>query len=251
MSYKSALVRSPSKSFPSCFRHYPLQEEISLRKAEIQHEKYCETLHELGLEVIKLPPEHTYPDACFVEDTAIIYGDKVFICQMGARSRRGEEKSIQDYFSERMKIRNAHHPATIEGGDVMHIDDLFIVGNTQRTNMIGIFQLSNWFNVHIETITDQDIIHLKSFMTLIDKKTIILAHNFEDHPMFKEYDKIILPEKELYSANSLTINGVVLIPTGFPNAYQQIKDRGYEVITLDVSEFAKCEGALTCLSLLF
>jgi dimethylargininase len=205
----------------------------------------------LGLEVIKLPPDHNYPDACFVEDTAVIFGDKVFISQMGEKSRRGEEKSIQDYFTNRMKVKSAQHPATIEGGDVMHIDDLFIIGNTQRTNEFGISQLSDWFNVHTETITKPNIVHLKSYMTLIDRKTIILAHNFKDYPLFKEYDKIVLPEEELYSANSLTINGVVLIPTGFPNAFQQIKDRGYEVMTLEVTEFAKCEGALTCLSLLF
>jgi dimethylargininase len=251
LTIKSALVRVPSNSFPSCISLHTLRDQISLKKARKQHQKYCEILFELGLEVINLSPEHTFPDACFIEDTAVIYSDRIFISQMGAQSRQGEEKSVLEYFSKKMKVKSAQPPATIEGGDVMHLDDLFIVGNTQRTNTSGISQLSDWFNVEIETITNPDIVHLKSYMTLVDRNTVILAQNYKDYPLFEIYDKIILPERELYSANSLTINDVVIIPSGFPHALQHIRERGYEVRTLEMSEFEKCEGALTCLSLLF
>jgi dimethylargininase len=251
LKFKRALVREPSNSFSKCISSHPLHHSVSLKQAKVQHQKYCEVLTNLGLEVIRLPPDDAFPDSCFVEDTAIIHKERALISRMGSITRRGEEQAVGDYLSESLKIEVTEAPGTIEGGDVLHLPGFLISGISQRTNDAGVRQLSDWLQIEVKKVIDDSIIHLKSHVTYLDRGIVIVSDAHSKHPVLNSFTKIITSSKEQYAANTLTINKSVLVPTGFPDTYQQLTNNGFEVITLDMSEFQKCEGALTCLSLLF
>jgi dimethylargininase len=248
---KHALVREPSDSFPKCISSHPMHSSVSTLKAKHQHKNYCDILSELGLEIFKLPPEDSFPDGCFIEDTAIIHGERALISRLGAVSRRGEEQTVSDFLSEYVKIKYTETPGTIEGGDVAHFPNYLISGVSQRTNTVGIKQLSNWLKIQVKKIVDDSIIHLKSHVTYIHSNTVIINDKVSNHPLLDSFRKIVTPPTERYAANTLTINKVTLLPSGFSLTYQHLFEEGFEVLTLDMSEFQKCEGALTCLSLLF
>lgn len=247
---KRAIVREPGKSFLKCISSHPLRDTINKSRAIKQHSKYCQVLSDLGLELIKLPAIN-YPDSCFVEDTVVIHNEKALITRMGALSRRGEEESIEKLLNEYLEVKKATAPATIEGGDVIHLEYQFICGITQRTNIDGINQMSEWLDIPVKICADPMIIHLKSYVTYLGNNTVITTKSYFDHPVFTSFEKLTVKDEERYAANTLTIGETVLMAKGYPNTHKMIITAGFDIITLEMSEFEKCEGALTCLSILF
>lgn len=247
---KHAVVREPGLNFPSCISSHPLRHTINLTKALNQHSYYCEVLESFNLKIVHLP-SNEFPDSCFVEDNAVIQDKRALITRMGVEARRGEEKSIENVLKDYMEIKRAVTPATIEGGDVIHLSDRLVCGLTQRTNTDGVDQMRNWLNVTVDLIVDPNIIHLKSYVTYLGKGYVIATKTYVNHPILKNFKVLIIDEDEGYAANTLTIENTVLMPTGFPKTQSMLRDNDFDVITLEMSEFQKCEGALTCLSLLF
>ncbi len=248
---KHAIVRPPGASFKRCISAHPLHHQLDYNLALEQHAKYCEVLTELGIEIIELPPDDEYPDSCFVEDTVVVHGKKAAITRFAKENRQGEETSIEDVLKDYRHTKRIEAPATIEGGDVIHLDELLISGLTQRTNIDGINQTASWLGVQIEIIKDPSIIHLKSYVTYVGANTLVTTKRFVDHPFLEEYSKIIIPDHEAYAANTLTCDSVVLVSARHLESTCLLKDAGFDVVPLDLSEFEKCEGALTCLSIIF
>jgi dimethylargininase len=248
---RHALVRPPGKSFKGCISSHPAHHSVDHSLALDQHAEYCNTLTELGLELIPLAPDHEHPDSCFVEDTAILRGNKAFITRMARDSRRGEECDIVEVLEEYMRIKRAFAPATIEGGDVIHLPDKLITGVTQRTNILGVDQMVEWLEVESDLIEDESIIHLKSHVTYLGRNTIIVTPAYCDHSVLSDFERVVVPEDEQYAANTLAIDDVVLMPADFEKSIKAVEERGFTVIPMKMSEFEKCEGALTCLSLIF
>lgn len=248
---KRAIVRSPSHSYQRCISSHPLKSTVDLARALDQHKIYCDTLKELGLELIRLSPDDAFPDSCFVEDTAIIHRNRAFVARMGKISRRGEEAPIREVLEEYLNVSNCQSPATIEGGDVIHLPNKLLIGVTQRTTAEGAEQVGEWLQVPVRTIIDTEIVHLKSHVTYLDKGIVICAGQYVDHPMLAQFEKLVVGKKDAYAANTLAIGDVVLMTKGHHVSAQLVRDAGFDVITLDMSEFEKCDGALTCLSLLF
>lgn len=248
---KRALVRQPGARYPGCISSHPLHHTVNVSHARAQHAKYCDTLKELGIEVITLPRDDEHPDACFVEDNAVIQGGRALICRMAKESRRGEEDAIEAMLGDYMDVKRATAPATVEGGDVIHLPDRLISGVTERTNPEGIAQMEAWLGVAVDTIVEQGIVHLKSYVTYVGKNTMIATKEYANHPSMKEFRVLVVPEDERYAANTLAIGDTVLMPKGRPRAQAMVREAGFDVLSLDVGEFEKCEGALTCLSLLF
>ncbi len=244
-----ALVREPGNNYCQCVSSHPEKKLLNLILAREQHAKYCSTLRELGVETINLPREDLYPDSCFVEDTAVIHKGKAMITRMGIESRRGEERAIKEYLSKVMPTKRIEEPGTLEGGDIIHLPDLLISGVTQRTNLEGVNQVSDWLDVPVITCQDMNIVHLKSYATYLGDNFMVITEKYYNHPVFDEFDKIMIPEREAYAANTLTIGKTVIMPKGYEFTKQKIKEEGFEVITLEMSEFERCEGALSCLSL--
>ncbi len=248
---KFAIVKPPSRSYRRCVSSHPLKNTVDLARAQDQHKAYCAALEELGLDLIRLPPDDAKPDSCFVEDTAIIHGTKAFITRMAINSRRGEETSVREELEKYLNVNHCQPPATIEGGDVIHLPDELIVGETQRTNAGGIEEASEYLQIPVKTIKDAAIVHLKSHVTYLGRGVIICTWRYADHPELTHFEKLVVDKKEAYAANTLAIRGVVLMTKGYPVSAQLVRDAGFDIVPLDMSEFEKCEGALTCLSLLF
>ncbi len=251
MTMKYAIVRPPPPTFKKCISSHPLHSQLNLTLAQRQHQEYCRILSELGLDLIELPVDVEHPDSCFVEDTAIIFREDAVMTRMAKESRHGEEASIEKILRKYKHLSRIKAPGTIEGGDVIHLPDSLISGITERTNHEGVSQAYEFLKAQIEVIEDSSIVHLKSYVTFIDDDTIVVTKRFANHPVLEKFKKLIIPVEEEYAANTLTINDHVLMSSRHPKSIQMVEQAGFEVIQVDMSEFEKCEGAITCLSLIF
>lgn len=251
MNPKHALVRTPGDNYTSCLSSHPLHSTVNLEKAREQHAKYCDTLAELGLEVIHVPRDDELPDSCFVEDNAVVQNGKAIICRMAKESRRGEQPGVAAVLEEYMPVKWATEPATLEGGDVVHLDDRLISGITDRTNFEGVAQMQEWLEVPVATIFDPNIMHLKSYVTYLGKGIMIATDRYANHPALEGFKVLIPPSQDEYAADTLAVGDTVLMAEGYDTAQVMVREVGFEVISMDVSEIQKCDGALTCLSILF
>lgn len=251
MEPRHALVREPGNSYTSCLSEHPLHHLVSLKKARQQHTNYCETLVELGMELLYIPRDDEHPDSCFVEDNAVVENGKALICRMAKSSRRGEQTEVAEALEKLMPIKWATAPATIEGGDVIHVDKNLISGISDRTNFEGVAQMQEWLNVPVSTIFDPSIMHLKSYVSYLGKGIMISTEKYANHPALEGYNILIPPVKEDYAADTLSVGDTVLMAEGYPTAQMMVREAGFDVISMDVSEIQKCDGALTCLSILF
>jgi len=248
---KRAITREPGARYAHCISCHPLKATISLERAREQHRAYCAVLEGLGLEVIRMPRDDLNPDSCFVEDTAVVHGRRALMCRPALESRRGEVEAVADLLADYLDLAHAKPPATVEGGDVIHKENGLISGVTQRTNASGVRQMSDWLGAQVETVEDAGIVHLKSYATYIGRDTVVASRRFAGHNAFRGLRVIGIPEDEAYAANALAIGGVVLMAAGRHASHQLVKEAGFEVVPIEVGEFEKCEGAITCLSILF
>lgn len=251
MEVRRALVREPGDNFTRCISSHPMRHTIDINRARAQHAKYVDTIKGLGIDVVRLHRDDGLADSCFVEDTMVVHGGRALVCRPAEDSRRGETHSVEDALSEYLDVRRATEPATVEGGDVLHLDDRLVCGVTRRTNHEGARQLGQWLEAKIDIIEDHDIMHLKSYVSFIDSGRVLLAKDYQDHPALEGLEKIIVPQGEEYAANVLSVNGTVIMPQGFPKTLALLRRAGAEVVALEMTEFPKCDGAMTCLSILF
>lgn len=220
-----------------------------------QHKLYTETLISLGLKVKVLPQNEPFPDSVFIEDIALATKSCAVITRPGATTRRGETTGIREVLEEYYtKIEEIIYPGTLEAGDVMMAGDKFFIGISDRTNEAGAEQLTGIlakYGMKTIKVPLKKLLHLKSGISYLENNTILVCRELTNRNEFAEYNKIVVDDDELYAANSLWINGKVLIPNGFPKTRRKIELAGYETILIDVSEFRKIDGGLSCLSLRF
>ena len=251
MVHRKAITRAIGRSYVECVSCHPKRHTIDLSLAREQHARYCRALSDLGLEVITLPPDEAHPDGCFVEDTAVVHGRKALICRAGAQSRRGEEDAVEAVLREYLRVKRAEAPATVEGGDVVHLEDRLVSGVSQRTNAEGVRQMSDWLEVPVDTIVDGSIMHLKSYLTYLGRGCVIVNRRYASHPALESLETIVVPDGEEYAADTLMIDDTVMMPASCPTAHDLVRRAGFVVVPLDMSEIEKCDGAMTCLSVLF
>ncbi|UCG36846.1 MAG: N(G),N(G)-dimethylarginine dimethylaminohydrolase [Candidatus Bathyarchaeota archaeon] len=248
---KYAIVRPVPNSYAKCVRRN--KERIDVALARKQHKRYCDAIRELGLELIWIQRADNLPDSCFVEDTAVVIGEKAVICNMKVKSRAEEVTKVANAMKG---LRDTHFikpPATIDGGDVLTIENKVFVGITSRTNMYAANQLKNIVkNTGFEIIPVKisTVLHLKSACTYLGNKTVVLSKGHFNIDCLQGLRRILVPKDEEYAADCLAINGKVIVAEDYPKTKRLVEKHGYEVRTLDISEFRKCEGALTCLSII-
>jgi dimethylargininase len=247
-----ALVRPVPNSYDKCIRTNT--EKIYVELAKRQHAEYCNALKNLGLKLLWTKGDDTLPDSCFVEDTAIVFGEKAVVCNMKMESRKKEVVEVAKVLKKFKKLHFIKPPATIDGGDVLKIGKNVFVGLTSRTNVYAATQLrkileSDGFNIF--TVKVYGVTHLKSVCTYLGNGYIALAEGYFDINIFKDYNWLVVPKKEQYAANCLAVNEVVLMAMGYPKTRRLIVREGFTVQELEMSEFRKGEGALTCLSILW
>ena len=215
-------------------------------------------LESRGLEVIRLAADEVHPDSTFVEDTAVLTAHGAIITRPGAASRLGEITSIEPVLRQHFeKVKFISEPGTVDGGDVCEAGDHFFIGVSRRTNKEGAKQLAGFLDSfgYSSSLIDlrgiSNIIHLKSGLACIGGKRLVVIEAFRDFEQFSGYDQIWLNTDEEYAANCLLINGKVLVAAGFDDATKQLEHLGYQTIALEMSEFQKMDGGLSCLSLRF
>ena len=251
--YSQAITRKPSNNFATGITTSELgKPEIHLMLN--QHKIYIDTLEKLGLQVIELEALKDYPDAHFVEDTAVIIPEVAIIARSGAKSRRGEEVSIEKELAKFKNIEKIISPGTLDGGDILLVEKKVYIGISERTNQEGANQLSEFlsnYGYESETIQVEEGLHLKSDVNYIGKNTLLVTEKYFNNPAFKNYTKICVDANEVYAANSLLINDKLIVPKGFPKTKIKLQQAGFDTIEIDMSESQKMDGGLTCLSLRF
>lgn len=249
-----AIVRAIPDTFPDCVTSFQNTPEINVELARQQHESYCKTLERLGLTLIRLNADDALPDCCFTEDTAIVIDDLAIITYPGVPVRVAETMEMEKTLTLLKKMYHISPPATLDGGDVLKIDNNLFIGNSARTNEEGIRQVAAIVNpkgFEVIGVKLWNTLHLKSVCTYLGNGCILFAEGYLDDKIFSQYDKVIVPKEEQYCANCLVVNGTVLIPKGFPKTKSLIDAKGFSVIEMDTSEIEKADGALTCLSVIF
>ncbi len=184
----------------------------------------------------------------------MVFGGKAVISYMGIGSRIHEPLEIRKVLADYKKICFIKAPAAMEGGDVLKIGKKVYIGLSRRTNQYGIQQVRSFISedgYRIIPVKTENILHLKSACTYIGNDVILLYPGHFDRGAFSRYTKIIVPKGEAYGANCLSINGKVLVPKGFPHTKKLIENEGFETIVVEMSEFRKGDGSLTCLSVIF
>jgi len=252
--FKNAIVRKPSKSLVGGIASENLGKPI-YEKAIMQHEVYVEALKKCGVEVTILKADENYPDSCFVEDTAIVTKKCAIITNPGAQTRKGEEAIIKETLKKFYdNIECIKTPGTIEGGDVMMVGDHFYVGLSTRTNEEGARQfikILRKYGYDGTIVPLKKVLHLKTGLAYLENNNLLVAGEFVDNPVFKDFNKIIIDEKESYSANCIWINGKVIVSAGYEKTKKDVEALGYDIIEVDTSEYRKIDGGLSCLSLRF
>ncbi len=249
---KFAVVRPVPDSYDRCVRTNV--ENIDVALARRQHAEYCTALQKLGLELIWIKGDNTLSDSCFVEDTAMVFAEKAVICNMSVESRVKEVVEVAKVLEELKETYYIKPPATIDGGDVLKIEDKAFVGLTTRTNLHAIQQLRSILeNSHVGVVPVElhSILHLKSACTYLGDNYVILSKGYFNADLLRDFKRIVVPDGEEYAADCLAVNGTVLMAKGYPKTRKLVEKEGFSVKELDVSEFRKGDGALTCLSIIW
>lgn len=220
-----------------------------------QHKSYVAALAQCGLDVTILAADEAYPDSTFVEDAALLTPHCAIITRPGAPSRQGEigrvAAALTAFYDN---IEQITVPGTVEGGDVMMVGSHFYIGLSQRTNRAGANQLINILQKHGLTgsvVPLQKVLHLKTGVAYLENNNLLAHGEFLDTPNFQQFNIIPIDDAESYAANCIWVNGTVLVPAGFPLTAAAIERAGYPTLSVDVSEFRKLDGGLSCLSLRF
>ena len=253
MPFTHAITRRPGKEMAAGITTSTLGPP-DYTKALDQFDAYVNTLNHCGLSVTVLDPLEGYPDAHFVEDAAVVTPDVALITNPGATSRKGEVPSIAAALQHFRKTVWVQPPGTIDGGDVLMVGRHFFIGLSERTNEQGARQLGEAVTGFGCTWTPVPVaagLHFKSSVNAVSEDTLLLTRDFADHPALAGFHRIVISPQEAYAGNTLRVNGRLIMPAGFPDTRQKLQAMGSPIIELDVSEFRKMDGGLTCLSLRF
>jgi len=249
--YSKAILRKPGKNFSEGVTKANIGKP-DFEKALEQHSAYYNALLRCGLGITLLEPDEKFPDGCFVEDTAIITNEMAIITRPGVLTRLGEEIKISEILSEQKKIETIEFPGKVDGGDILKMDDHFFIGISKRTNKEGAKQLIEIFSKYgysSSEIIVESTLHLKTGITYLGNGNFISIKEFSKK--IQSANIICVEYDENYSANCLLVNDYLLVPKGFPKSKQKIIELGYNIIEIEMSEFRKMDGGLTCLSLLY
>lgn len=249
-----ALVRPPGNSFRHALSSRQPPPAIDIELAQRQHAAYCTALRQAGLTLITLPPDEAHPDACFVQDTAVIYGQLAVLARLGAKSRRGEQAAVRDALAGHRRLAEIRPPATLEGGDVLVIGSRVFVGLSARTDAGGFAQLRDLLELEgasVHALEVSEGLHLLSHCTYLGRGVLLATDAYAGLPAFAGLDVVRVPPEEVAAANALGVGEQILLPQGCPGVEALLRSRGLKPLAVDLSEFAKADGGATCLSLLF
>lgn len=252
---RKAIVRRIGPAFADALGQSPDVPPIDLTLAQRQHAAYVAALRDLDLVVLELGDDGL-PDACFVEDTAIVVGDSALLTRPGAPSRRPEVAAVgAALVGLGVRVTPMQSPATLDGGDVLRLGARLLVGRSARTNDAGIAALEAFarpLGLEVRTLdVPATTLHLKCHATAPLDGLVVVAHDVIPAALVPHgWDIVKVPDQEAYAANTVGVGDTVLVAADYPEAAHAIAATGRRVVVLDTSEIAKAAGSLTCLSLL-
>jgi dimethylargininase len=255
MNFSQAITRLPAETFSQGISTANLGVPDRLL-TDRQHHRYVLALQKAGLTCLVLPTCPAYPDSVFVEDTAVLTRDFAVISRPGADARRGEAEEMSLVLSRRFaKAYRIQAPGTLDGGDICQVGKHFLIGLSQRTNLPGAEQLAGFLEErgYSSEVVDirglPGILHLKSAVNCLSEDTLLLDPRMAEQPTLRRYRKLLVRREDAYSANCLRVNDLVLVPSGFPRTRELLEKNGFETLSLEISEYQKMDGGLSCLSL--
>lgn len=221
----------------------------------VQREQYAyaRALEDAGVTLVELPALERYPDALFVEDTALAFNGSAILLKPGAATRRGEADEIAPTLAQNFKYVLKLEEGTAEGGDVLFTPRGLFIGVSARTNPQGaraLMSLLNKLGLHGRAVsTPAGVLHLKSDCSLLDEDTVLCTPRLAASEIFEGFRIIPTPPGEEAAANALRINESVLVSRGYPRTAELLEKAGLTVVTLATVEIAKIDAGLSCLSL--
>jgi dimethylargininase len=253
--FSRAIVRIPGRNFAEGLTTVQLGVP-RFEQVLAQHAQYCEALRDCGLTVTTLEADLDHPDSTFVEDTAVVTSRSAMLTRPGARSREGEVAAMRPVLLRLFPaLTEIEAPGTLDGGDICEAGEHFFLGVSHRTNEEGARQLaaclaSNGFTSEVVNVRGiQSILHLKSGVSYIGENTLVVIEELAG--LFPGYERIVVTREEIYAANCVRVNDRVLVPAGYPRLPGELRERGFDPLELEMSEFQKMDGGLSCLSLRF
>jgi dimethylargininase len=255
--FKHAIVRKPAENFAAGLTTATLGKP-DYPKALAQHESYCQALVRCGLDLTRLDPDPRFPDSTFVEDTAVLTAGVAILTRPGAPSREGEVRSMRaslaGFFPSPQAIVA---PGTLDGGDICEAEGTTFIGISGRTNEEGAEQLAGLLAVQgirsvlVDIRGVGSILHLKSGLAYLGEGRFAAIAALSDRETFRGYQVVVVPPGEEYAANCVRVNEHLLVASGFPETERVLERLGCSLLRLDMSEFRKMDGGLSCLSLRF
>ena len=245
-----ALVRPPSPRLAEGLLTHLERHPVDAALAVEQWRRYVAALNANGWQTVEVAAAPDCPDSAFVEDTMVVFGETAVLARPGANERRPEVADAAAAV-EALGYRCVPiiAPGTLDGGDVLKVGDTVYVGLGGRTNAEGIAQLAAAFEplgAKVVTVPITKVLHLKSAVTALPDGTIIGWEPAVDDPsVFPSF----LPMPEEGGAHVVVLDDHrLLMSAGCPRSAELLRSRGYEVVEIDIGEFVKLEGCVTCLS---
>jgi dimethylargininase len=247
-----AITRGVSPALALCELTHLEREPIDVALAAAQHATYERTLESLECRIVALPPAPDLPDCVFVEDAAVVVDELAVITRPGAPSRRRETAAVAAALERYRPLAEIRGPGTADGGDVLRLGRRVLVGRSGRSNDEGIAQLAVLLEPHgytVEGVGVTGCLHLKSAVTQVAPDAVLLNPLWVDPAVVAGWRVVEVDPAEPYAANALLVGETAIYPAAFPRTAERLAAAGVRLLTLDVSELAKAEGAVTCCSI--
>jgi dimethylargininase len=251
----AAIVRPPGRSFARALSAHPGRSTIDPERAAAQHAAYVAALAGL-VRVVPLPALEDLPDACFVDDCAVVVGDRALLTRPGAPSRAEEPERLLPALAGLVaEVRRMTPPATLDGGDVLRLDETLVVGGSRRTNRAGVEQLTEFaracgLEVAVAEVPD-GVLHLQTDVTAVAGDAVVGSAFMLAQPAFRSVRRrVVVPPEEAQARNVLAVGATAVLPAGCPATAAAIGRLGLEVREVELDEVYKADGGATCLSLL-
>ncbi len=249
-----ALTRAIPDRFVDALAAVRPDPPIDVALARRQHAAYRAALAALGAQVILLDADEACPDACFVEDTAVVAGGLALITRPGAPSRQAEGIAVAAALAGRMDVVGMVAPATLDGGDCLRLGRTLYIGRSARTNAAGIARAAEVFGPRGLRVVAVDlpagVLHLKCVGAPLGDDRVLLARGTVPAEVFAGVAPVWVPAEEAYAANAVALGGGVVVSEGFPRTREVLERAGFTVLAVPTTEVRKADGSLTCLSIL-
>src|SRR5262245_20325491 len=247
-----AITHLPSPQMADCLLTYVDRSAINYDRALVQHAAYCEALRAGGMGVRTIDGNCHLPDCTFIEDTAVVLDEVAVICRPGAAARREETAAIEAELRSLRPIESTPAPATLEGGDVLRVGRTLLVGLSSRTSPAGAVALegiARRFGYSVQAIPVHGCLHLKTACTALPDHRLTVNPEWIDVTPLRDFDLVAIPTAEPFGANVICLGERVIAAAEHRRTAELIRGLGFELSTVELDEFAKAEGGVTCLSL--